>query len=87
MRCRRKCGLYVSLPYCDENELIELGLTLQTARAIARIVNQSDYVVQIGTGSPAGVLKSNKSRFYIDSSVPTLYFNPNIEDDSNWQAL
>lgn len=78
----------MSLPYCDENELIKLGLSQVTARGIARIVNSFDYVPQVGTGDPiTNGVKSNKSRFYIDDAVPTLYFNPNFEDDTNWTAL
>lgn len=40
-----------------------------------------------GTGSPEGVVESNRSLLYVDTSVPTMYFNPTYQADTGWLAL
>ena len=44
-------------------------------------------LMQVGTGSPEGVITSNKSRQYFDSSANTLYINPDVGSDSGWVAI
>lgn len=43
--------------------------------------------MQVGTGSPEGVVTSNKSRQYFDSAANTLYVNPVVGADSGWTAV
>ena len=50
-------------------------------------VKLSDYVVIIGTGSPEGVVTANQSLKYIDSAVPTEYYNPVAGANTGWVAL
>ena len=50
-------------------------------------VKLSDYVVILGTGSPEGAVTANQSLKYIDTNVPTEYYNPVAGANTGWVAL
>lgn len=49
--------------------------------------NDGDISPQFGTGSPEGIVTSNYSLKYIDTAVPTEYYNETFESDTGWIAL
>ena len=58
----------------DLNELIE-------------ILNTGGLSPQFGEGSPEGVVAANYSLKYIDTLVPTEYYNETFGSDTGWVAL
>lgn len=51
------------------------------------LVNNGDLSPQFGTGSPEGIVTSNYSLKYIDTSIPTEYYNPVFGSKTGWIAL
>jgi hypothetical protein len=51
------------------------------------LINDGALSPQFGTGSPEGVVIANYSLKYIDTSVPTEYYNPTFGSDTGWVAL
>jgi len=51
------------------------------------LLNNGDLSPQFGSGSPEGVVTANYSLKYIDTDVPTEYFNETFGADTGWVAL
>jgi len=51
------------------------------------LVNNGDLSPQFGTGSPEGVVSANYSLKYIDTVVPTEYYNTDFGSNTGWVAL
>lgn len=51
------------------------------------LVNNGELSPILGTGNPNGVVTSNYSLKYIDTAVPTEYYNTAIGLDTGWIAL
>jgi len=51
------------------------------------LINNGALSPQFGTGSPEGVVTSNYSLKYIDTAIPTEYYNPTFGSDTGWVAL
>lgn len=51
------------------------------------LVNNGELSPQFGTGSPEGLIVSNYSLKYIDTSIPTEYYNPVYGSKTGWIAL
>ncbi len=54
---------------------------------VFNLVNNGSLSPQFGTGSPEGLVTANYSLLYIDTAVPTMYFNESFEADTGWVAL
>ena len=54
---------------------------------LLKALNNGDLSPQSGTGSPEGVVTANYSLLYVDTSVPTLYFNSTFGENTGWVAL
>lgn len=65
----------------DINALIEFSNNLESS------IDNGDFSPQFGVGSPEGVVTANYSLKYIDTSVPTEYYNPAFGSDTGWVAL
>jgi len=50
-------------------------------------ISDGDYSPIIGTGSPEGVVTANYSLIYIDSVLPTQYYNPVFGASTGWIVL
>lgn len=51
------------------------------------LINDGDLSPLSGTGSPEGSVEANYSLKYIDTSVPTEYFNETFGASTGWIAL
>ena len=56
-------------------------------REIIDIINNGSMSPIVGTGNPNGVIVSNYSLKYIDSSIPAEYYNPAFGVNTGWIAL
>lgn len=65
----------------DIQSLIEFSNNLEQS------IGNGDFSPQFGTGNPNGVVTANYSLKYIDTSVPTEYYNPTFGSDTGWVAL
>jgi len=52
---------------------------------IRQIINESG--PKNGSGSPEGVVTSSISKLYVDTDIPTQYFNPVVGVKTGWVAL
>ena len=57
--------------------------TLNGLRTLAAAIEY----MQVGTGSPVGVVTSNASRQYFDTTAGTLYCNAVVGADTGWVAI
>ena len=75
----------------SQNAIEDYQMIKDDINQLIAFVNQIDDVDNLspldGTGSPEGVETANISKFYVDTAVPTLYFNPVIGADTGWVAL
>ena len=74
----------MSQPFIDESQLVDAGISIPNARALARIVNGNDLTPIYGSGSPAGVVAANKLGLYIDEDVPAIYYSKVVESTDDW---
>jgi hypothetical protein len=51
------------------------------------LLNSGAISPQLGEGSPEGVVTSNYSLKYIDTLIPTEYYNPEFGSDTGWISL
>lgn len=65
----------------DIQQLIEESNTVDT------LLTNSDFSPKSGTGSPEGLVTANLSLQYVDTAVPTLFFNPVFGANTGWIAL
>jgi hypothetical protein len=56
-------------------------------RNLQDLINDGELSPIFGTGSPEGAVKANYSLKYIDTDVPTEYYNPVFGADTGWVAL
>lgn len=54
---------------------------------VVQLINSGEFTPLSGAGSPEGLITSNSSKQYVDTSVPTLYFNDTIGVNTGWVAL
>lgn len=60
---------------------------LNAFTSLLAMVSDGEFSPLNGTGSPEGVVTSNYSQLYVDTAVPTLYFNSVIGVNTGWSAL
>ena len=54
---------------------------------LAELINNGELSPQLGEGSPEGVVTSNYSLKYIDTLIPTEYYNIEFGVNTGWIAL
>lgn len=74
-------------PKWSENAIEDYqGLKSDVDRML-RAINDGALSPQSGSGSPEGIIYANYSLKYIDTDVPTEYFNPTFNAQIGWIAL
>lgn len=74
-------------PKWSENATEDYMATKEDLLTIQDLINNGDLSPQFGTGSPEGVVTANYSLKYIDTAVPTEYYNTVFGSDTGWVAL
>lgn len=64
----------------------QLNETTDSANSYETARDNGDFSPQFGTGSPEGVVTANYSLLYIDTAVPTIYYNETFGADTGWIA-
>lgn len=76
-------------PKWSQNSIEDYMQLKEDVVQLIAFVNNSEENLspQSGTGSPEGVVTANISKMYVDTAVPTLYFNDTIGANTGWVAL
>ena len=74
-------------PKWSDNAIEDYMSKFRDIETLFNLVNNGDLSPQFGTGSPEGVVTANYSLKYIDTAVPTEYFNETFGADTGWVAL
>jgi hypothetical protein len=73
--------------FLDQNELLNLGLSLATVQVLNELTKLSNYTVQNYAGNPENNVTSNESRLCVNTTANQLYFNPDIGAITGWVAV
>lgn len=75
--------------FFDDEELLNLGLSLAMVEAIKRIAitDLGAYVTLDRAGTPETFIKSNFSRLCVDTAANQIYFNPDVGVKTGWVAV
>lgn len=75
----------------DDNAVEDMAALKADIGALINIINTGDLVPIQGTGSPEGVVVSNSSLTYIDTTLApasvTMYINQVVGEDTGWMQV
>lgn len=74
-------------PQWSENAIEDYQAKYEDTQELIRIINDGELSPQFGSGSPEGVVTANYSLKYIDTDIPTEYYNETFGSDTGWVAL
>jgi len=74
-------------PKWSENAIEDYQGLKDDVNRILDTINNGGLSPQSGTGSPEGIVFANFSLLYVDTAVPTLYFNPIFNAQTGWVAF
>lgn len=74
-------------PEWSDNAKEDYQQKFDDIQLLISLFNNGEVSPQFGTGSPEGVVTANYSLKYIDTAVPTEYFNETFGADEGWVAL
>lgn len=74
-------------PQWSDNAKEDYQQKFEDIQLLIDLLNDGELSPQFGVGSPEGVVTANYSLIYIDTAVPTEYFNETFGATTGWVAL
>ena len=74
-------------PRWSDQAIEDYQATKQDINNFIDLANSGAFSPQFGTGSPEGVVTANYSLLYIDTAVPTMYYNETFGANTGWTVV